>query len=170
MTVYRGVTMIYTEGKPISGLGSSAFLKFIGKGAVFGIPFPVIVLVVVFAIFYFVLNKTTFGRRIYATGSNAECAKLAGVNINKTKLIAYGVSGLMSAMAGLILLSRLSSAQPTLGSGYELDAIAGSSSRRHEHERRTRQDNRHAVRRTYHRCTEQRNEYLRYILLLSGRR
>ena len=71
MTVYRGVTMIYTEGKPISGLGSSAFLKFIGKGAVFGIPFPVIVLVVVFAIFYFVLNKTTFGRRIYATGSNA---------------------------------------------------------------------------------------------------
>ena len=124
MTVYRGVTMIYTEGKPISGLGSSAFLKFIGKGAVFGIPFPVIVLVVVFAIFYFVLNKTTFGRRIYATGSNAECAKLAGVNINKTKLIAYGVSGLMSAMAGLILLSRLSSAQPTLGSGYELDAIA----------------------------------------------
>ena len=116
MTVYRGVTMIYTEGKP--------FLKFIGKGAVFGIPFPVIILVVVFAIFYFVLNKTTFGRRIYATGSNAECAKLAGVNINKTKLIAYGVSGLMSAMAGLILLSRLSSAQPTLGSGYELDAIA----------------------------------------------
>lgn len=124
MTVYRGVTMIYTEGKPISGLGGSAFLKFIGKGTVIGIPFPVIILAVVFAVFYFVLNKTTFGRRIYATGSNAECAKLAGVNINKTKLIAYGVSGLMSAMAGLILLSRLSSAQPTLGSGYELDAIA----------------------------------------------
>jgi len=124
MTVYRGATMIYTQGKPISSLGDSAFLKFIGKGDIFGIPFPVIILAVVFACFYFSLNKTTLGRRIYATGSNAECAKLAGVNINRTKLIAYGVSGLMSAMAGLILLSRLSSAQPTLGSGYELDAIA----------------------------------------------
>lgn len=124
MTVYRGLTMIYTEAKPISGLGDSALLKFVGKGVVFGIPFPVIILAVVFGVFYFVLNHTTFGRRIYATGSNAECAKLAGVNIDRTKIISYAVSGLMSAMAGLILLSRLSSAQPTLGSGYELDAIA----------------------------------------------
>ena len=124
MTAFRGITMIFMNGKPISGLSGSALLKFIGKGSVAGIPFPVILFVAVFALFMFVLEKTTFGRRIYATGSNAVSAKLAGVNIDRTKLAAYAISGCMAALSGLILLSRLSSAQPTLGEGYELDAIA----------------------------------------------
>ena len=124
MTAFRGITMIFMNGKPISSLGNSALLKFIGKGSVAGIPFPVILFVAVFALFMFVLEKTTFGRRIYATGSNAVSAKLAGVNIDRTKLAAYAISGCMAALSGLILLSRLSSAQPTLGDGYELDAIA----------------------------------------------
>lgn len=124
MTVYRGVTYIYTNGQPISNLGNSGFLKFIGKGSVLGIPFPVIILLVAFLIVYFILHKTAFGRSIYATGSNETCAKLAGISVDKTKIIVYAISGLMSALAGMILLSRLSSAQPTLGSGYELDAIA----------------------------------------------
>lgn len=124
MTVFRGVTMIFMDGKPISGLGDSSLLKFVGKGNIFGIPFPVILFIVVFLIFLFLLQKTVFGRRIYATGSNAASAKLSGVNINKTKLITYAISGGMAALSGLILLSRLASAQPTLGDGYELDAIA----------------------------------------------
>jgi ribose transport system permease protein len=124
MTVFRGITMIFMDGKPISGLGDSFLLKFFGKGALFGIPFPVILFVAIFALFMFVLEKTTLGRRIYATGSNAVSAKLAGVNIDRTKLIAYAISGCMAALSGLILLSRLASAQPTLGEGYELDAIA----------------------------------------------
>ena len=124
MTVFRGLTLIYMNGKPISNLGSSSLLKFVGKGSVLGIPFPVILFIVVFIVFMFVLEKTTFGRRVYATGSNAQAAKLAGVNINKTKLITYAISGCMAALSGLILLSRLGSAQPTLGDGYELDAIA----------------------------------------------
>ncbi|WP_028235674.1 ABC transporter permease [Pseudobutyrivibrio sp. MD2005] len=124
MTVFRGITMIFMDGKPISGLGNSFLLKFVGKGNLFGIPFPVILFVVVFLVFLFVLQKTVFGRRIYATGSNATSAKLSGVNINKTKLITYAISGGMAALSGLILLSRLASAQPTLGDGYELDAIA----------------------------------------------
>lgn len=124
MTVYRGLTMIYTNGKPISKLGDSYLLKFIGKGSYFGIPFPVILLFVIFLVFYFLLTKTTFGRRIYATGSNWKAAKLAGVNINRTKIITYVISGMMAALSGMILLSRLNSAQPTLGTGYELDAIA----------------------------------------------
>ena len=94
MTAFRGITMIFMNGKPISGLGSSPLLKFVGKGSVLGIPFPVI------------------------------SAKLAGVNIDRTKLCAYAISGCMAALSGLILLSRLNSAQPTLGDGYELDAIA----------------------------------------------
>ncbi|MDF2821294.1 MAG: rbsC [Clostridiales bacterium] len=124
MTVYRGLTMIFSNGKPISKLGNSAILKFVGKGNIFGIPIPVIILVVIFIIFFIVLNKTTFGRRVYATGSNWKSARLAGVNIRQTKTIAYIISGTMAALSGLILLSRLNSAQPTLGMGYELDAIA----------------------------------------------
>lgn len=124
MTVYRGLTMIFTNGKPISNLGESFILTLVGKGSIFGIPVPVIILITIFILFFFILNKTTFGRRIYATGSNWKSAKLAGVNIHKTKIIAYIISGTMAALSGLILLSRLNSAQPTLGTGYELDAIA----------------------------------------------
>ncbi len=124
MTIYRGLTMIYMDGKPISNLGDSFTLKVVGKGNFYHIPIPVILFVAVFAIMMFILEKTTFGRRVYATGSNETSAKLAGVNINKTKLITYAISGGMAALSGLILLSRLSSAQPTLGEGYELDAIA----------------------------------------------
>lgn len=124
MTVYRGLTMIYMDGKPISNLGDSFTLKVVGKGNFYHIPIPVILFVVVFAVMMFVLEKTTFGRRVYATGSNEKSAKLAGVNVNRTKLITYAISGGMAALSGLILLSRLSSAQPTLGEGYELDAIA----------------------------------------------
>lgn len=124
MTVYRGATMIFMDGKPISNLGDSFTLKVVGKGNFYHIPIPAITFVVMFLIFMFVLEKTIFGRRVYATGSNEQSAKLAGINVNRTKLITYAISGCMSALSGLILLSRLSSAQPTLGSGYELDAIA----------------------------------------------
>ncbi len=124
MTVFRGITMIYMDGKPISNLGNSFILKFVGKGNIFAIPVPVLLFLIIFAIVAFVLEKTTFGRRIYATGSNWKSARLAGVNIDRTKIIAYAISGFMAALSGLILLSRLGSAQPTLGQGYELDAIA----------------------------------------------
>ena len=134
MTAYRGVAKIITDGKPISQLANSAssgefFFKAMGKGSVLiaetiKIPIPAIILVLAFLIVYFVLNKTTFGRRIYATGSNAKCANLVGVNTAKIKIACYSISGFLSALAGLLMISRLDSAQPTLGSGYELDAIA----------------------------------------------
>lgn len=136
MTGYRGLAQIITDGKPISQLANSttsgAFLfKAMGKGSVvlfdtIKIPIPVIVLAIAFAVVYFVLNHTTFGRRIYATGSNAKCAKLVGVNTSKTKISVYAISGFLSALAGLLMISRLDSAQPILGEGYELDAIAAS--------------------------------------------
>ncbi len=140
MTAYRGLSMILTDGKPISRLAASIetqsgqfLFKVIGKGNIelgpkdnpfISIPIPVLILVIALAIFYFVLHKTTFGRRIYATGSNAKCANLVGVNTSKTKIAVYAISGFMAALAGLIMISRLDSAQPTLGDGYELDAIA----------------------------------------------
>lgn len=124
MTGYRGLTMILSGGKPISRLGNNLLLNQIGKGSFLGIPIPVWILIIFFAIFLFVLKKTVLGRQIYATGSNAKSAELAGININNIKLIVYAVSGFMASLSGLILVSRLGSAQPTLGSGYELDAIA----------------------------------------------
>lgn len=124
MTGYRGLTMILSGGKPISRLGNNLLLNQIGKGSFLGIPIPVWILIIFFAIFLFVLKKTVLGRQIYATGSNAKAAELAGININNIKLIVYAVSGFMASLSGLILVSRLGSAQPTLGNGYELDAIA----------------------------------------------
>ncbi|MBE5942668.1 MAG: ribose ABC transporter permease [Lachnospiraceae bacterium] len=138
MTAYRGLALIITNGKPISRLASSiesesgSFLfKVLGKGnlvfgpnEMFSIPIPAIILVVALLIFYFVLHHTTFGRRIYATGSNAKCANLVGVNTTRIKISVYAISGFMAALAGLIMISRVDSAQPTLGDGYELDAIA----------------------------------------------
>ena len=124
MTIYRGATLIFRGGRPVSGLGGNALLSGIGKGAILGIPVPAIILFLMFILFFFMLNKTVSGRRIYATGSNQQAAKLAGVNTDRTKLFVYAISGFMSALAGLVILSRLGSAQPTIGMGYELDAIA----------------------------------------------
>ena len=87
MTIYRGITMIYTNGKPISNLGNSEFLRFIGRGEFLGIPVPVWILLVTFLIFFFLLKKTVLGRKIYAVGSNQKAAAIAGVNINKIKLL-----------------------------------------------------------------------------------
>ncbi len=135
MTAYRGMAMILTDGKPISRLSANikdesgaTLFKLLGKGnitlGVVNIPIPAIIFVVALVAFWFMLTKTTFGRKIYATGSNAKCANLVGVNVAKTKMIVYSISGFMSALAGLIMISRLDSAQPVLGQGYELDAIA----------------------------------------------
>lgn len=136
MTAYRGLAMIITDGKPISRLSdtlsSGSFLfKALGKGNIVPlfaenvkIPLPALILILAFAVFYFILNKTTYGRKIYATGSNAKCANLVGVDTAKIKTSVYAISGFMSALAGLMMISRVNSAQPTLGNGYELDAIA----------------------------------------------
>ncbi|HCJ08420.1 MAG TPA: ribose ABC transporter permease [Lachnospiraceae bacterium] len=138
MTAYRGLALIITDGKPISRLASniesesgSFLFKVLGKGNLvfgpndmFSVPIPAIILIVLLLVFYFVLHHTTFGRRIYATGSNAKCAKLVGVNTVRIKIAVYAISGFMAALAGLIMISRVDSAQPTLGDGYELDAIA----------------------------------------------
>lgn len=129
MTVYRGFTLIYTNGRPISNLTAdeyvgSSFLMFIGRGAILGIPVPVIILFIAFILFYLLLNKSALGRKIYAVGSNERAAQLSGINTVRVKLFVYSISGLTSTLAALILVSRLNSAQPTLGTGYELDAIA----------------------------------------------
>ena len=126
MTILRGVTMVFTDGKPIT-LGSGdlaiSFSK-IGGGTILGIPTPVIIMIVVFVVSAYILSNTQMGRYTYALGSNEEATKLSGLNTDKIKIWVYTISGILAAVAGIILTSRLYSAQPTAGNGYELDAIA----------------------------------------------
>jgi len=125
MTVVRGATLVFTDGKPMSAdVGPAEAFAFLGQGYGFGIPVPIFLMAAVLALAYYVLRHTRFGRYIYALGGNEDAARLSGLRTGLIKTAVYAVSGLLAALAGIILTSRLSSAQPTAGVGYELDAIA----------------------------------------------
>lgn len=126
MTLLRGVTMVYTEGRPIStGFTDVADgFSWLGTGYALGIPVPIWLMVIVFASVWYLLNHTRFGRYVYALGGNESATRLSGINVDRVKIGVYAICGLLAALAGLIVTSRLSSAQPTAGMGYELDAIA----------------------------------------------
>lgn len=126
MTILRGATMVFTSGRPIS-TGYDAYGELfnkIGAGYIAGIPNPVIIMIIIFILAYIILKNTTIGRYVFAVGGNEDATKLSGINVDKVKVFVYGINGLLAALAGIIITSRLSSAQPTAGSGYELDAIA----------------------------------------------
>jgi ribose transport system permease protein len=124
MTILRGLALVVSNGSPVTGINSD-FFTMLGGGYVADlIPIPVIWMALMFAVIWFVLKKTVFGRHVYAVGGNEEASRLSGVSVDRVKIWVYTLSGAMSAMAGIILTSRLNSAQPTAGAGYELDAIA----------------------------------------------
>ena len=122
MMMVRGLVLALTNGMPISGL-NDGFDK-LAAGTILKIPYPVIFLIVLAVVLGFVLKNTKIGKYVYAIGSNEDASKLSGVNVDRVKLFVYGLSGLMCAISGIILASRLISAQPTEGMGYEMDAIA----------------------------------------------
>lgn len=126
MTLLRGVTMVYTDGRPIStGFTDVAdAFSWFGTGYLLSIPVPVWMMISVFSGIWYLLNHTRFGRYIYALGGNESATLLSGINVDRIKIAVYSICGLLSALAGIIITSRLSSAQPTAGMGYELDAIA----------------------------------------------
>lgn len=125
MTIFRGATLVYTNGNPITkGLSDTFLFQFLGQGYIVGIPFPVIIMFIVFIVLYVLLHKTAFGKSVYAIGGNEKAAYISGVKLNKVKIIIYSISGIMASISGLIITSRLSSAQPTAGASYEIDAIA----------------------------------------------
>ncbi|MFZ7155763.1 ribose ABC transporter permease [Avibacterium avium] len=126
MTLLRGVTMVYTDGRPIS-LGFSDVadqFSFLGTGYLFNIPFPIWLMAIIFLVAWYILKHTPMGRYIYALGGNESATRLSGINVDKVKIFVYAISGFLATVAGLIVTSRLSSAQPTAGVSYELDAIA----------------------------------------------
>ena len=124
MTIYRGATLVLTDGKPITGLDETFIFQFMGRGYFFGIPFPIVITLVVFALLFVLLYKMSFGRKTFAIGGNEKAPFIAGVKSNKIKIFVYSISGVLASLAGIILTSRLNSAQPTAGESYEMDAIA----------------------------------------------
>ncbi|THB27468.1 ribose ABC transporter permease [Providencia sp. MGF014] len=126
MLLLRGVTRVYTDGSPINtGFSDNADLfGWFGIGRPFGIPTPVWLMIIVFAAAWYMLHHTRLGRYIYALGGNEAATRLSGINVDRIKIVVYALCGLLAALASVIEVARLSSAQPMAGNGYELDAIA----------------------------------------------
>ncbi|MGD2049565.1 MAG: ribose ABC transporter permease [Chloroflexota bacterium] len=122
MTIARGFALVYTEGKPITGLPEA--FRFIGTGSIGPIPTPIVIAAAAFIIGTILLTRTSLGQFIYAIGNNPVAARYAGISVSLNITFVYVVSGLLSALAGLILIARLDSAQPTAGVAFEFDAIA----------------------------------------------
>lgn len=122
MTIFRGATLVFTDGTPISKL-PEAFVK-IGNGKLGFMPIPVIITIIIAIIAVYALSQTRFGRYLYALGGNEDASRLSVINTDKIKTLVYVVSGFASAIAGVIITSRIGSASPNAGTGFELDAIA----------------------------------------------
>lgn len=117
----RGFTYVTTNAYPISGLPES--IGFIGRGYLLGIPWPVIIMAVVFLVVGFTSQKTKFGRFVYASGGNPEAAYLSGIKVKRVKIATYMIGGFLAALSSIILVSRLASGQPNAGLGWEFEAI-----------------------------------------------
>lgn len=122
LSIARGATLLYSGGRPIPSLSDE--YKWLGQGFVFGIPVPVIILAIVFVAAWVSLNKTVFGRRVYAVGGNIRSARISGVNTGFVTFSVYLIMGALAGLAGAILTARTTAALPQAGLGYELDAIA----------------------------------------------
>ncbi|MFE3144422.1 ABC transporter permease [Streptomyces scopuliridis] len=122
MTILRGLGYTMTNGQPI--VSNTLNFRDIGNGYVAGIPVPVVVMAIVYLVAWFLLERTRYGKHIYAVGGNAEAARLAGIAVRRVTTSVYIIAGACAGLAGVIFAARVVSAQPTAGSGYELDAIA----------------------------------------------
>jgi ribose/xylose/arabinose/galactoside ABC-type transport system permease subunit len=121
MGVARGFALVITKGSTISGL-PTAYLT-IGQGYLWGIPIPVLILIVLAIVAHIFLSRTATGRHIYFIGSNKEAALLSGINVNRIKVLVFMLCGMLAAFESVIETSRMSTAQPAAGVGYELTAI-----------------------------------------------
>ncbi|WP_246832114.1 ABC transporter permease [Viridibacillus sp. FSL H7-0596] len=122
MILYRGIAYIILEDQASGDFPE--WFGFFGWGYIFGIPFILIVFVIIAVMFGLLLHKTSFGRRVFAIGHNDVASKFSGVNVNRTKLIVYTLAGVMAALTAVFLASRMGSTRPNIANGYELDVIA----------------------------------------------
>jgi ribose transport system permease protein len=122
MGAIRGFSFIVTGGNPVPA-ADPGFI-FVGTGSVFGIAVPILIMVVIVALGSFVLNKTKFGRYVYAVGGNEKASRWSGLKVDRVQVAVYSLVGLLAGLAGVIFASRLGSGQPFAGDGFELDVIA----------------------------------------------
>jgi L-arabinose transport system permease protein len=122
MQIVRGLGFIVSGGRAIGVRESSFFL--LGNTAVFGVPNPVWITIICFVIFGFLLNNTSYGKNTLAIGGNIEAARLAGINVEKNKIAIFLLQGVVTALAGIVLASRMTSGQPNAANGFELDVIS----------------------------------------------
>ncbi|MGI6175062.1 MAG: ABC transporter permease [Christensenellales bacterium] len=124
MTIGRGLALVMSDGRPIGDI--PPLIRFIGGEKILGVYTPIIIMVIVYVVAYWLLKYTRQGRNTYATGGNMEAAKLSGINVNRTIVNTYVLSGICSGIAAVMLVGRLNSAAPTAGLEYEMNAIAAS--------------------------------------------
>ena len=126
MNVARGLALIITGAAPISGFDRAGApqVLVLGAGTLEIVPVAFVVVLIVYAVFHVLLSDTALGRHIYAVGGNTSAARLSGINVDRTLLIVYSLSGLMAGLGAIMLAGRTNSGYPTAGTGYELDAIA----------------------------------------------
>ena len=122
LSIARGLTMLWTGGFPITRLGDS--FDYMGTGRLVGVPLPVLISGVLVILLLILMQRTRFGRNVYAVGGNERAATLSGLNVNRIKFLVYLLGGALAAVAGLLVTARLDSATPNAGLGYELDSIA----------------------------------------------
>ena len=121
LSIYRGLALIYTDGKPIYGIDPA--FRAIFAGQVAGIPTPVLLALAIAILAYLLVRYTALGEQVIAVGGNEEAARLSGINIDRVKIAVYAVSGLLASLAGFVLIGRVGAAEPIGGTGFELQAI-----------------------------------------------
>ena len=122
--VYGGINLVLTKGKAITGIPSS--IHVFGKGNFGPIPIPFIFTLIVLALVLFFVMKTKTGRYIYAIGNNKDAAKVLGIKVDKIRILIYGIVGMISALAGILYVARLGSAQSSIGENWPMNSIAAS--------------------------------------------
>lgn len=122
MNVYRGIASVFTDG--YSAQNMPELVQWIGKGRLLGIPVPIIVMLIVYVIAWFIQKKTSLGLGLYAIGGNGKAAELSGIRIEKVRILAYMINGFLAVLAGMILAGRMNSTNPAMATGVEMDCIA----------------------------------------------
>ena len=165
--IFRGFAMLLANGAPIR-IRDQGFIN-IGTTYIGPVAFPVIYMIIIMALCYVVLNKTQFGRHIYALGGNKTAARFAGIRTQRIEVMVYALSGFLAGIAGIVLAARMTAGVPATGDGYECDAIAAVVLGRRQFHRRHRHHRRHHRRRAGHQRTQRRHDDDgRFLVLAAG--
>lgn len=120
--IFKGINLVITKGAAILDIPEEIY--FMGQGSIVGVPMPVVILIIVFIIVMFIIRFTRLGRYMYAIGNNRETAKILGLPVSFVRIFAFSITGMLSAMAGLVMVARIGTAQPNIGSAWALNSIA----------------------------------------------